>query len=799
MSDESLASQDNFSNPSEDEVAVIETATAARIDRSRSPANKDIQTDTSSSTQTTSSSIIQLSNQSLQVPNAKFPTLSSPMDPSYVPPPLSPRRPPKEFLVPDAEMNTPHLPESAMYPSTSTTWMGRSESISSSASSSVQSLVEGNAMRSDMMSEMDTSQVDFDAALDAAVEAAYDDGLEPFDYYNPNPVHEPHPLVTQLQQTDSKGLQRTTSYEDNTLSREVSNDQYLDGFDFGLQSKTTAPRQSDSSAYSGSTWHSSISSTRAPASTLLSTVAEGPDNSFLSGAKSLGSLPRLSEENPQIESPNGSRPGSRGQPLGKSSSGSVRNRRLSGQNAKQLKIETQPITKVASTISKTEPYTIQEETSSLRSTGILRSDTFSPDTTVNKQPSMPSNGPPQIPPIPVSAGSRPLLSPSDTAFTISPATPGLPPPINEESNSPGGYKVPNTRPTFLRKNKSSMSLKNRAVSSPDGSDGSVATPLSTTSLSRKFTNTTHPSLPTPTFLHTPLEGSHAGPHIFKTDFHSPHSPGFPNPLLQDGPAPLEACPEPVNLRPFWLLRCVFQTIANPAGGYVSNRLFVTPQVWNTKGVKLKNIDDKISACDSLTSALLRLSNVDSYDASAVLDEMQSLEAVLDSVQQTLSKKLGHEVGVSGTSAFLKDAPAETHTAAGGPTSAGADNPYGSLGNGSATGSGRSSSKGYFSSLRKLRSKTSGNALANGTGAGGRDGFGKDGKGGAGADGPAPKMSSVPMTTTMTVRFTKRDIAVLGEVSGPNAIYMVSLARLCDAAQVVGKSSLFSSLYLGCIS
>jgi hypothetical protein len=96
---------------------------------------------------------------------------------------------------------------------------------------------------------------------------------------------------------------------------------------------------------------------------------------------------------------------------------------------------------------------------------------------------------------------------------------------------------------------------------------------------------------------------------------------------------------------------------------VSNRLFVTPAVWNTKGVKLRNVEDKISACDTLTNALLRLGNVDSFDAQAMLDEMQALETILDSLQATIAKKLGHEVGVNGTVAFLKDAPAGLSTQA----------------------------------------------------------------------------------------------------------------------------------------
>jgi hypothetical protein len=756
MSDESLASQENLSSLSDDEPATVQTAIESRVEKPPSPVRK--RSDTGARDQTSSSN---LKPPNLQVTVDKFSNLS-PMDPSYAPPPLSPRKPPAEFSSSNLDPN--HLQPSD---SSSQSWLG-AKSIPSSASSSVQSLVEAQTHPS-LTSSMDNTQAEFDAALDAAVEAAYDDGLETYDYYDPTPVNEKAPQL----RPDRNRSQVEDMYDDAGMLNET-HEQELEGFDFGLHSKS-APRQSDSSGYSGTTWHSSSSSSRATASTSLSTVAEGPDTTFLSSGKMLGGLPRLSEENSRGGSPHGSRPGSRGQQM-KSTTESVRSRRLSGQNAKQLKIETQPISKAIPTHRKNSNAIQEENASNIRPPGTFQLELNSSDTSLHKVRSHP-NGAPQLPPIPTSAGSRPLLSPAETAITISPATPGLTSMHSEDGNSPGGHRIPSNKPAFLRKNKSSLSLKNRAfsMSSPDGSDGSVATPLSTTSLSRKITNNARPSLPTPTFLSSP-----GGANIFKTDFHSQHSPGLPNPLISDGPAPLEPCPEPVHLRPFWLLRCVYQTIANPAGGYVSNRLFVTPAVWNTKGVKLRNVEDKIAACDTLTNALLRLPNVDSFDAQAVLDEMQALEAVLDSVQATIAKKLGHDVGVNGTAAFLKDAPASTTTPTSAPTSAGAENAQSGV-------PGRSSSKGYFSSLRKLRSKTSGNPLpVNGakdtTSSGGRDG--KSGSQGDASVGP--KMASVPMTSLISVRLTKRNATALGDVTGPNAMYMVSLARLCDAVQYVGK-------------
>jgi hypothetical protein len=576
------------------------------------------------------------------------------------------------------------------------------------------------------------AETDFDAALDAAVEAAYDDGYEPFNYEETTPVAKlGHP-----ENHSSTSLASRNLFDDHIEDRndDFSKDTELDGFDFGLQK--SMPRQSDSSGYSGSTWHSSSTSSRANGSISLSTVAEGPDATLGASGKPFGSLPRLSEEQSRADSP---AYGDASKVLPKSQSGSVRSRRLSGQNAKQLMIETQSAIPQHPSHAST-PAIREEPATSARSAGQAH------------PPGYFSQHMPQ------SAGSRPIMSP-DTGMTISPATPGMSLYSTGEP-SPGTTKLPTTRPVFLKKNKSSLSLRNRAmsVSSPDGSDGSLTTPMSTTS-TRKAAQMLPPAVP---------DIAQMDIRIFKADIHSPHSAGFPNPSITDGPLPLEPCPEPVVLRPFWLFRCILQTITNPNGGYISNRLFIPREVWNTRGVKLKNVEEKILQLDFLTNALNRLAQADSFDAEAVEKEMQSLETVLDAVQAVLAKKLGNEVGVNATASFIKDAPVESANQAAGVTEVHYPNS-------------RSSSKSYLSSWRKLRSKTSSTHVVNGN-------TGKDMKD-IKDNSSAPKLSSVPMTGMLSVptKFSRKtETLQLEGISGPWAGYMTSLAKFCDACQVVGK-------------
>jgi len=233
---------------------------------------------------------------------------------------------------------------------------------------------------------------------------------------------------------------------------------------------------------------------------------------------------------------------------------------------------------------------------------------------------------------------------------------------------------------------------------------------------------------------------------------------MPNPLVADAPLPLEPCPESYLLRPFWLMRCFYQSIAHPRGGYLSTRLFVPKDAWRVRGVKIKAVDEKISNCDLLTAALLKVGSVDTLDADAVLEEMQCLEQVLDQAQATLTKKLGSEVGVQGISSFFKDAPMTS--------------PDGSQGTDSAPAAKTASGKSYLSSWRKLRSKSS-NAALNSTYSAAKE-LPKD----------ALTMSTLPMTSLPNVRIAKREISNV-HFSGPNANYMNALARLCDAVQIIG--------------
>lgn len=185
---------------------------------------------------------------------------------------------------------------------------------------------------------------------------------------------------------------------------------------------------------------------------------------------------------------------------------------------------------------------------------------------------------------------------------------------------------------------------------------------------------------------------------------------------------------------------------------------------------MKNVEDKIANCDLLTAALQKLASVDTLDADAILEEMQSLELVLDQVQAQLAKKLGNEVGVHSVSSLFRDATTV------GEGAASADG-FGKSSFGSQDYAPRSAvaqGKSYLASWRKLRSKNSGVNLASMASSRGVE---------------IPKdtlvMTTLPMTSLPTIRFAKRDVT--GVVfEGPNSSYMGSLARLFDSAQILDQ-------------
>ena len=218
------------------------------------------------------------------------------------------------------------------------------------------------------------------------------------------------------------------------------------------------------------------------------------------------------------------------------------------------------------------------------------------------------------------------------------------------------------------------------------------------------------------------------------------------------------------------MRCFYQTIVHPRGGYLSTKLFVPRDVWRVKGVKIKNVEDKIANCDLLTAALQKMASMDTLDADAVLEEMQAFEVVLDQVQAQLAKKLGSEVGVQSVSTLFKDATSAGEGSAGGE---GMRSMHSSQDN--STSRAVAQGKSYLTSWRKLRSKNSGVNLA-----------GMAGPKTSNSDVPKDSlnMATLPMTSLPAIKFAKRDTSAL-TFEGPNSGYMSSLARLFDTAQILG--------------
>ncbi len=725
----------------------------------------------------------------------------------------------------------------------STSWLDTIDESDGSSASSVHSRTSSIGLRRKRIRPASgATQAEFDAALDAAVEAAYNDGFEPVDEGNGQPAE---PCSTgdfmsnamrnvekakrRVREAENEAVQTSRNFQSGGMHRggtgrdrsdsveleygddeaeeeermleEMTKGYVMDDFEFDMQSKSALPRQSDSSGFSGRTWGSSIGSNPTTAGTSLSTVAETMVLPSLA-TQLQSQLPPPAHPPPSsaLPTPPGATPMASLQALSAAASSrpssssishsqGVRDRRLSGQNAKQLKIETQSKVSGKTQGPRTQPYSVAPsilsgqalddipksvppatQTQSNSGGMSLQDPTSATTQALNRQ--LPSTCP----------GS----SPADTVPSESPATPALTKVTSYESDE-SAQPMPSsparllrkvaTGPGTLRKNFSSSSLKNRSlsVSTPDMSDISPNTPISGTfaivGQARKGPNSGIPVLPTPNGGSFALNGlPTGGVYLFDSDIHSPRSPGSPNPLAVNPPLPLEPCPESSLLRPYWLLRCLYQTLAHPRGGYLSTKLFVPRDAWRVKNVKLKGLEEKIANCDLLTAALLKLSKVDTLDADAVLEEMQSLESVLDQVQVTLSKKLGSDVGVQGSSSLFK----------GGITAEDAGSHLDNLTSKSSNVTGKS----YLTSWRdKLRSKNSGAGPANASAvisATTKDGLKE-----------TMSISSLPMTNVHNFRPAKRDVSQV-QCTGPNANYMGALVRLSDAAQVLGMPILHSS-------
>ena len=236
------------------------------------------------------------------------------------------------------------------------------------------------------------------------------------------------------------------------------------------------------------------------------------------------------------------------------------------------------------------------------------------------------------------------------------------------------------------------------------------------------------------------------------------------------------------------MRAIGSTITHPRGGFVTSRLFVPRDVWQTRGVKLKSLDEKVANCDLLTAALGRIAGVDTYDADAVMEELQGFEEVMERVQATLTKKLGSDVGVHGAISMFRDATTTSGT--GNASTANSDAASGVTDKAAKSNSGKS----YLSSWRKLRSKSSGTPLS---------ALNNSSKINVGATAVGDKgepytMASVPMTNFIPVERRGQKAAPNLKAmafEGPQKEYMGSLARLVQGISILGKSLLPITLHL----
>jgi hypothetical protein len=724
-----------------------------------------------------------------------------------------------------------------------TSWLDTIDESGGSSSSSAHSRSSSLGLhRRQLKTYGAQSEAEFDAALDAAVEAAYNDGFEIADDYYDEPSYLDSDIIASTRRNVELAKQRVReaeieaelalanekekrrlrqetassqgrnsidveygdeeAEEEERLLEEMTKGYVMDDFEFDLQqSKSALPRTSDSSGFSGRTWGSSIGSNTTTAGTSLSTVAEGKNFPSMACQMQpnfppphpppITALPlppppkQVSSQSPHVSTqpshPPPSIPPPRPPSLGASPGPGVRERRLSGQNVKQLKIETHaklppslPKKDAPSVPPPSVPIpTVQDEAKLLSAIPTFRS--VSSTSQARPYTAIPQVlPPPPKSPVPAPASEEPkkIDFPATAAFNKTITQDDVLAPI-----PPSPAHAPKTPSTSeaLRKNQSSTSLKSRnlSVSAPDVSDISPNTPMSSTFPptveARKGVTATMPVMPTPTGNTFTVNGLPTGGlYLFDNNIHSPNTPGSPNNLNVNAPVPLEPCPDSFLLRPFWLMRCLFQTIAHPRGGYISTKLFVPRDVWRVKNVKIKGIDEKVSNCDLLTAALLKLAKADTYDADAVLEEMQAFESIMDQVQVNLSKKLGSEVGVQSSATLFKGSPATEEAAS-----------HGSeiLLSKSTNAPGKS----YLASWRKLRSKNSGPGLTTTFTSTTSKDSGRE----------TLSMSSLPMTTAPTARPAKRSLSQV-QTTGPNANYMGALARLFDAAQVLGMS--FISTY-----
>ena len=652
----------------------------------------------------------------------------------------------------------------------------------------------------------------FDDAFDAAIESAYDDGFESYDpaEYEAELTHKAtrnDPLEDQARFYEQRQMriqrlsQRARVQQDGNPSAGLSDND--DGLDTDEEDRLLAegdqtigssaavteasdvhvPRKSDSSGFSGHsgrTWGSSAASSLNTTGTSLGTVDENallaasefkPRQAFPAGPSSVtsssttptaldvsfrkGQLPLDAEGRSRSRSPN------------------LRDRRVSPHKVRKLRIETG----VSGTSPERRPSgDNDDETMKF----IRRNQSGNTQAIPPRKPSAEASG--EVPTkttqnLDPGQSSSQQPSPLTAAYkqdVLTPPTPSVPRQLPGQSAGPSPLHTSPEKSNYvqLSKQPSSVSLnKDNTERTPEGMAPWPNTPASfglpygqTPGLQRSESAMDLP-------VRTPIEGSFGSfptAHfmtgtMFNNEIHTATLTGDPSKADPSDPPMLEPCPTNDLLGPWWVLRGVFRSIDHPEGGYITNKLFMPREAWTVKTAKLKGVEEKISACDLLTAALLKLSHVDTLDAGAVLHEMKSLEVVLENAQKILAKKLGNDVGLKGLPTLIKDAPPK----AGSPDTATPGDDSTNTGN-----------RGF--NWRKLRSKSSSTNLANSNRTAATRGSRRY------------TLGSVPMADHLRQRLTRRPSrrdtgsSASLRIDGSNANYVGALYRLTEAAQVLGK-------------
>lgn len=690
------------------------------------------------------------------------------------------------------------------------------------ASSLVSHELEPEVIRDTLRTRDSDTEAAFNAALDAAVEAVYDEGYEPYQEdditANEEDGASARTFVTYSDKTREAAIAEAAAQGSNLVQASSQADEYRalgrgqdteeeerlleeitkefmhDNSVLDEGARSVLPRQSDSStSSSANTWESSVASSVHTSRTTLSPVHEkaglGFGGTFVSGGPS-GIVPPsralpppppfapLLARNPGTQTADGS---------------TLQDRRLS--TAKRLQIRT--------AVDARPPPKYDPNAASSRPDW---SESSSAVTVVNDQAFSTGTSPHQT-----HTGVSGALD--GTATSIGSSNLTIPPALSSAFTDRSGISTPLSSPTgiltrtgfarpLLNREVSIISVKERKppIIPTDTIKSSLMTPSYSIHSAGSAASARPPlsSLTSYSSLHstTQLPGSQFD---FFADIHNASPSRLSKEQSSDLPRPLEPCPEAALLRPLWLLRCVYQTIAHPRGGYLTNKLFVPRDVWKVQNVKLKGVEEKIAACDLVANALSRLRKVNTLDADAVLEEMQYLEGIMDQAQVMLSKKLGNDVGMKDLVSSFKDAPSSSTSFDKSTSSQTAEAGHNSLGTStSSLATANKSGKNYLTTLgRRLRNKPSHNTFA-----------GSVNSSSVAVANTTYTLATVPMTSTPTLppsrgggasntstarpRTTSSTLTpalstTLGGrplTEGPYVMYTSALARLCDSAQVL---------------